>query len=121
MDCPKCDGMLNKVYVGTIEVDQCSACAGIWFDMGELNKVLKASDIDSLKRRTEPATEHDSIKTQCPRCHGQGNMIHVKDMDHSIHVDTCVVCYGQWLDGGELEMLRRKGLMEMVLDVFRFG
>ena len=121
MQCPKCDGTLEKVYVGSIEVDQCTACAGIWFDIGELNKVLKASDIDSLRRRARPEVAHDAVKNHCPRCHGEGNMIQVKDVEHDIHIDTCAVCYGQWLDGGELEVLRGdRSLVDSVLDIFRF-
>ena len=45
----------------------------------------------------------------------------VKDVEHDIHIDTCAVCYGQWLDGGELEVLRGdRSLVDSVLDIFRF-
>lgn len=46
IECPKCLGMLEPKEVGELKgtpvfIDQCPVCQGIWFDTGELWKVLK--------------------------------------------------------------------------------
>ncbi len=49
MQCIKCDGELQRVILGKAEVDKCDKCSGIWFDIGQLYKVLESRSIDSLK------------------------------------------------------------------------
>ncbi len=119
MDCVKCEGQLEKLRVGRIEVDQCPQCSGIWFDFGELEEALQAADVDRLKNRVDNNAGHDALEAPCPVCGGRGKMVPVKDMKHGLHIDTCTVCYGHWLDGGELEALREKGLLESMIDLFR--
>lgn len=40
MKCPKCGGQMKEVMMGadggTVAVDQCTACGGVYFDAGEL-------------------------------------------------------------------------------------
>ena len=40
MKCPKCAGQMKEVMMGaeggTVAVDQCTACGGVYFDAGEL-------------------------------------------------------------------------------------
>ena len=49
MECVKCDGQLERVTVEEIEVYQCVTCSGIWFDFGELEKILDTGSISTLK------------------------------------------------------------------------
>jgi len=123
MKCVKCSGELEKVTVGGVEVDQCPKCSGIWFDFGELQKILGQPDLDRLKGSAPGAAAsaaQDAVRGHCPRCGGAGNMVPVTDLHHQgVHIDTCLVCYGQWLDGGELEVLRKKGLFKSAAGFFR--
>ena len=125
MKCIKCVSDLVPVTLDSVEVDQCPQCGGIWFDLGELKEVLEKDESMRLqaKLKTKPRGKRDSKldakKAPCPRCGGKGNMIQVKDVGHDIHIDTCPVCYGQWLDGGELTILREKGLFDTVAGFFR--
>ncbi|HWN66882.1 MAG TPA: zf-TFIIB domain-containing protein [Haliangium sp.] len=41
--CPLCRQPLGHATLGTIEVDRCDQKHGIWFDVGELEHVLRAS------------------------------------------------------------------------------
>jgi len=41
MVCPGCSESLTVSLVDTIEIDWCDACVGIWFDRGELDKLVK--------------------------------------------------------------------------------
>jgi Zn-finger nucleic acid-binding protein len=41
--CPKCqEQQINKYNRSGVELDQCPACKGMFFDYGELDKVIKA-------------------------------------------------------------------------------
>ena len=120
MQCVKCDGQLRRVILGEIEVDKCDRCSGIWFDCGELDKILEADSIDALKNEIDNHREHDAQKGKCPRCGGTGNMVQVTSLKNAdIHIDTCSVCYGQWLDGGELEELTEQGLVGRLRRLFK--
>lgn len=120
MRCVKCPGELHSKETAGVVVDQCDRCDGIWFDPGELERVLKGS-IDALRARTAEARtaapEHDSHRGACPRCQGQGLLVQVvsRQREH-LHLDTCSVCFGTWLDGGELEAIKEPTLLQRLSD-----
>ena len=119
MQCVKCDGELQRVTLDKVEVDKCTKCSGIWFDIGELDKILESSSIDSLKNEIGNNQGQDAEKGKCPRCGGTGNMVQVTNLKNpDIHIDTCSVCYGQWLDGGEIEELSSQGFISKIKSLF---
>ena len=40
--CPACDGTLSEVVLGSVHVDYCGKCHGIFLDRGELEEALVA-------------------------------------------------------------------------------
>ena len=46
MKCPKCGADLQEKRLGTVAVDSCPDCKGIWLDAGELDLVRRARDSD---------------------------------------------------------------------------
>jgi Zn-finger nucleic acid-binding protein len=40
--CPACDGTLAEVMLGTVHVDYCGSCHGIFLDRGELEAAIEA-------------------------------------------------------------------------------
>jgi Zn-finger nucleic acid-binding protein len=38
--CPACTNLLKEVALGTLHVDFCSRCKGVWLDRGELDAAL---------------------------------------------------------------------------------
>ncbi len=122
MQCIKCNGKLQKIMLGNVEVDKCNSCSGIWFDIGELNKILASGSIDALRNQIDNNQGHDAKKSRCPRCGGTGNMVQVTSlMNDEVHIDTCSVCYGQWLDGGELEELTEQRLIAKIKNLFKIS
>lgn len=120
MKCAKCEGVLQKVNLGEVEVDQCPECSGIWFDFGELDRILEEDDISKLRDNIDNSAAEDVLRSACPACGGAGKMIQCASLQvHGLHIDTCKVCYGQWLDGGELEKLKQKGILESVAAFFK--
>jgi hypothetical protein len=41
MRCPKCGGNLKEREIGSVKVDVCSDCGGMWLDAGEMELLQK--------------------------------------------------------------------------------
>lgn len=120
MKCPKCTGKLLPIRLADVEVDQCAGCAGVWFDFGELERVLAHEDADRLKKAIVNDPMRDVQRGPCPRCGGSGNMVRLASLQRpGLRIDSCSVCYGEWLDGGEFEALRNKGVFSSVAAFFK--
>lgn len=114
MKCVKCDGTLRRVGLDDVEVDRCDTCSGIWFDSGELQRILGRATIAELRTKAKSTKAADSKRGACPRCRGEGKLVQIASLTSEIHIDTCAVCGGQWLDAGELEILRGDGPLKSV-------
>ncbi len=44
LKCPKCGMDLHTLNQGSVEVDTCFNCNGVWLDAGELEQLLKGKD-----------------------------------------------------------------------------
>jgi Zn-finger nucleic acid-binding protein len=108
MRCVKCDGGLVTVRIDDVDVEQCDRCAGIWFDAHELTRVLRRPHVEPLLGRGPLLPGDDERRGRCPRCKSEGYLVRVVSPRASIHVDTCSICGGKWLDGGEIDLLRRR-------------
>ena len=125
MDCPKCLGKLQKTYLEDVEVDSCFVCEGIWFDAAELKTVIKRDsrnfDFIDVGRAEFDGKEFDEFKKEvdlrmgkCPRCEDGASLIRKEyHGKHTVNVDVCPKGHGVWLDGGEIEELRQRGLVDL--------
>lgn len=43
LHCPKCGQTLGQEIYGTVEVDVCPSCKGLWLDANELESILTAN------------------------------------------------------------------------------
>jgi len=43
MHCPKCGQKLTTETCGTVEIDVCPSCKGVWLDMGELGAIVESA------------------------------------------------------------------------------
>lgn len=102
MRCPKCDrGVLDRrtVHLPDVTVDQCRLCGGVWFDRGELERVIRFGAEDLAL----PPKAVDSGRL-CPIC--------IKPMytftypQTLVEVEMCRMCCGLWLDAGEMQEIR---------------
>lgn len=121
MNCVKCEGKLVTVRIDDVSVDQCDRCGGIWFDAHELERVLRRGrgHLEALARRGTHRPGDDARRGHCPRCGGDGYLVQIASPNAAIHVDTCAICGGKWLDGGEIDVLGRvtaRNLVRRALD-----
>jgi hypothetical protein len=48
MHCPKCGQKLATETCGTVEIDVCPSCKGVWLDMGELGTIVQSASQGSF-------------------------------------------------------------------------
>ena len=108
MKCPHCLGnQLVSESLEDVTIDRCPACGGIWFDVLELEKILEADPRSLLAEDAQfkAAANEAGPPRECPRC-GPTPMIKLNSRQRSgTIVDSCTVCFGTWLDAGELTRL----------------
>lgn len=145
MDCP-IDGirMRKRAYEGSIEVDACTTCDGIWLDKGELEQIQKTVERDyhdelgelpkyAGKAYALARGAHEERALRCPSCDDEELVEKEHGYCSQIMVDVCPGCGGVWLDAGELAALEvfferasadpglRKGFWASLSDLIRHG
>lgn len=85
---------MKPMQAGAVELDRCGFCKGLWFDGGELEKVLG-------KKLSGSLTSADVRSRKCPKC----NVQLVAVVLGEVQVDACTTCRGVFLDDGELKKL----------------
>lgn len=116
MECPKCSSEMEKVAYQTIEVDRCTNCKGIWFDMLEHEKLKAMKGSESIDEGDpEVGKKYNEMgNIDCPVC--QTRMVRMVDnIQPHIWYESCTVCYGVFFDAGEFKDYKE----ETVLDFFR--
>ena len=79
-----------------VEIDRCTRCYGIWFDVGEVARAALCAVPALREQGPSPRT--------CPLCL---QALTVGRMDQ-VEVDACETCKGTYLDAGGLERLRAR-------------
>ncbi len=108
--CAKCSGTLGEVQVGDVTLERCDQCQGLFFDTGELARVLTDGKLGSIPtehadRTSEGGSPGDGAQATCPRC--QIPMGHLAPAGGRFAYDLCPACHGLWLDAGELAHLEQ--------------
>ncbi|MCD6310490.1 MAG: zf-TFIIB domain-containing protein [Candidatus Eremiobacteraeota bacterium] len=112
MKCPRCKNEMNPVTIQYIEVNMCPACEGVWFDSGELNRVIHMGEAEIEKSELAPSLHSDITYDEkpslrefpCPRC-GDLMMRYYYGAISDIVIDGCQQGCGVFLDDGELKRI----------------
>jgi Zn-finger nucleic acid-binding protein len=122
--CPVCLGShLEKTRVGRadeLELDHCRRCGGVWFELGEIQRLRHQPSRAFWNRVSSDApdartlchschTPIDRNADTCPSC-GSRNTIDCPVCEHpldaqtyqNIRLDVCKSCRGVWFDHAEL-------------------
>ncbi len=119
-ECPKCGGKLEVVMSEDVKLDKCISCGGIWFDEGELYKLLTTSVslmIDGLE--SGDTKEYNKKEGHCPLCNNVKLERIESKTDPDLAIDKCPSCNGVWLERGELTTLTIKAKKSDLLDIIK--
>jgi len=111
---------METVAFEDIEVERCSACHGLWFDMLE-HEDLKArpgSEVidDGLPAVGRAFDNAGSLK--CPAC--AGPLVRMVDVDQPhLWFESCASCYGVFFDAGEFRDFKQLGFVDRLRDLLR--
>jgi uncharacterized protein len=117
--CPKCQAPMEKVKFQDIEIDRCTKCRGLWFDM------LEREHLDALKGSATidigPAQKENrdkAVRINCPVCHTP--MIRMVDLNNrNISYESCQVCYGLFYDAGEFREHKERHVFGFFRELFK--
>lgn len=118
MKCPKCQAEMETVIFEQIEVDRCTHCKGIWFDMLEHEELKQLKGSESIDTGDpEMGSEYNKIdKIECPVCKtGMTRMVDNKQPH--IWYESCATCYGLFFDAGEFADFKKYTLADILRDL----
>jgi Zn-finger nucleic acid-binding protein len=101
LQCPKCQSPMERVALAQGEIDRCTQCQGLWFDLLEeedFRAVAAEVDIGDA----EKGARFNAIdRIQCPVCPDSPLIRMVDNAQPHIWFESCTTCYGRFLDAGE--------------------
>ncbi len=121
LQCPKCGATMEQVQIEKTQVDRCTSCRGLWFDVLEDDDIrgtdgaetldAEVSDAERGRQAGDKSPEKGAI--DCPRC--KTRMIHMVDrMGKRIQYESCPRCHGKFLDAGEFRALEPRSVKDTV-------
>ncbi|MBD3648682.1 MAG: zf-TFIIB domain-containing protein [Pseudomonadales bacterium] len=116
MKCPKCLSAMESFADGSISINRCQECYGLFFDrltMDDFENIREAEQFD-IGDELVGARFNEILDTSCPRC--SVKMDHVLQHDpFEIRFESCPRCRGAYFDAGEF----RDYLQDEIFDEFR--
>jgi Zn-finger nucleic acid-binding protein len=109
--CPRCASSLVDRGFGSVTLDGCTCCGGIWFDIEELSKLTRdpATGMMEVERAFQPAVSgvETTGKMECPKC---ALPLYAFNFPHTpdVQLDACRKCKGIWADDGELQKIAER-------------
>ncbi|MBI4346759.1 MAG: zf-TFIIB domain-containing protein [Elusimicrobia bacterium] len=98
--CPACktEALEERLDRSGVAYDACPKCRGIWFDAGELSRIMG-------KPAAEGLLDFKQGERACVRC--AKPMLRGGFINPMLVVDRCAPCGGLWLDASELRVVRQ--------------
>lgn len=103
--CPKCGSELKVKVLGSIDVDECESCKGVWLERGELSEVEETVDPNLNWLDFEIWKHPEKFKSKetdldCPSCGVP--TISIEYGHTGVNINYCRQCHGIWLEKDEL-------------------
>jgi Zn-finger nucleic acid-binding protein len=120
MNCPRCSATpLTQQKIDDLTIDRCPNCHGLWLDALELERLLELKPRDLLNDDSHVTrSSASSGRLNCPVCKGT-YLIKLNSLHRpGTILDSCTVCFGTWLDAGELARLAGSGLAAKIRSFF---
>lgn len=110
---------MESLTYATVEVDRCTECRGLWFDMlekEELKSMQGSESIDAGDPQVGKQFNHID-RIECPKCRTM--MIRMVDLEQPhIWYESCPVCYGSFFDAGEFKDYKEETLTDSIKRLF---
>ena len=108
MKCPIDGTTFEKHVQGSIELEECPVCRGLWFEQDALRKTKDEVEADLRWVDFDPWSSPNNVQAEwsartCPQC--SEKMASVIYPDTNITIEYCVREHGIWLDRGEFEAI----------------
>jgi Zn-finger nucleic acid-binding protein len=100
-NCPDCREKMVIGRLGPLELDLCIACGGVWFDCGELGRVIAAGPaiVRRLSEKVPARQAGYGVRSvgppTCPACRVPLGNVEYASMP-GVHLDACTFCEGFW-------------------------
>jgi Zn-finger nucleic acid-binding protein len=110
---------METVRFGDVEIDRCTVCHGLWFDMLEREdlKALSGSEVIDSGSADVGMAQDRQQRIACPVCRVPMIAMVVSGQAH-ISYEACTVCYGVYFDAGEFTDYREETLRERMNALF---
>ena len=110
---------MAKVLYQGVEVDRCTSCKGLWFDMLEHEDLKNMSGSESIDSGSAEVGKQQNSNDRicCPVCNVPLIRMVVIAQPH-ISYEACTVCYGVYFDAGEFTDFREETFVDTVKAVF---
>ena len=106
---------MEVIKQGSVEVDRCHNCKGIWFDEFELETLKKdegSEEVDTGDAKVGKE-QNKNDRLTCPKCSTQ--MIRMVDLNQThIWFEHCGSCFGYFFDAGELRELKEDTIFDLI-------
>ncbi|MGD8613607.1 MAG: zf-TFIIB domain-containing protein [Desulfobacterales bacterium] len=109
MNCPNCKKPLSTCKIGSVTVDECASCRGIWFDKNELEEAKDEIDpdltwIDLRIWHRQPRFRITPQPHDCPKCKNVTMQLITYEQP-DVDISYCPSCEGSWLNSGDFEKI----------------
>jgi Zn-finger nucleic acid-binding protein len=105
VSCPECSKPCVPLNCGSVVVDLCRRCGGIWFDdreIGVFRAKLRKFDLTRLKASHQPSAGGLTSISACPRCDVVMDTF-TYGVNTKVTPQRCAQCQGIWLDSVQLK------------------
>lgn len=127
-NCPKDHAPMKTVPIGTVMVDECPNCGGVWFENRELRHAEDEVDRDLgwLDLEIWKHADRFALGTSTLACPDtQTPLVQLRYGDTPVTIDYCPSCHGVWLDKGEfarvIDALEKEVTTKTVADYVKAG
>lgn len=112
MRCPIDKSDMIVVEHKKVELDFCLRCAGVWFDVNELNLLVSTLQSEGVQMsHMDLLTPHlakvKEAPRKCPICGRKMDKVWL-GKEPKVLIDSCPIGDGLWFDGGELNQVLKE-------------
>ena len=122
MNCPKCDARFDEIEYAGIQVNRCSGCQGLLFDMLDHEHLKSIEGSESIDiGKAEVGERYRAVhEINCPTC--SSRMIPMVDVQQPhIWYEACTSCYSVFFDAGEFTDYKEITVLDFFKDLFAKG